>query len=271
MDCGSNVMLHAAISQQPILNAEQIVELSSYINNYRQMNQAPPLAWDSTIATFSQTWSNYLLANHLFQHSGTVLYGENLAYFKGYGSDMMALIKLAIDMWYNEIKLYDFNNPDFSEATGHFTALVWKNSTNYGIGFSINKYNEVDVTMNMSPPGNVIGLFAQNVLPVITIDNPVNVPSITPLPIPTIIPYNSAYTSNTSNVYHIPEHKQTHIFTSNLNNVIASNVTISAEMILLKANTIHGLYNLVNDLNTNKPRNYILNDVNTLITKIASM
>jgi hypothetical protein len=168
---------------QPVITPAQQIEITNYVNAYRAKNQAPPLVWDNTIASFAQQWSYYLASNNLFQHSGTNLYGENLAYFKGYGSDVMSLMKLSIDDWYNEISLYDFNNPAFSASTGHFTCLVWLTSTTFGMGISINNANNtVDVTFNTSPPGNYIGEFQQNVLPPL---NPL--PSPTPVILPPVI------------------------------------------------------------------------------------
>ena len=138
--------------QQITLTIDQKNEIANYINQYRANHQSPPLIWDDTIASFSQQWSFYLLSNNLFQHSGSALYGENLAYFEGYGSDLITLLKKAVDNWYNEISLYDFNNPGFSTTTGHFTCLVWKSSTRFGMGFSIDTNgNKVDITMNTSP------------------------------------------------------------------------------------------------------------------------
>jgi hypothetical protein len=156
---------------------------------YRAKNQAPPLSYNATIADFSKQWSNYLLKNSLFQHSGTQLYGENLAYFEGYGSDAVTLVKLSIDAWYNEISSYDFKNPGFSEATGHFTCLVWLTSREYGISIAFDPVTtKAIITMNTSPPGNVIGQFAENVLPlispVIPVPPPVN--PVVPVPPPVI-------------------------------------------------------------------------------------
>ena len=34
---------------------------------------------------------------------------------------MQAAANEAIDMWYNEVKKYDYNNGGFSMSTGHFT------------------------------------------------------------------------------------------------------------------------------------------------------
>lgn len=79
--------------QQPVLTTNQITEITNYVNAYRAKNQAPPLIWDATIAEFSQSWSFYLISNNEFKHSGNHLYGENLAYFQGYGTDVMALLK----------------------------------------------------------------------------------------------------------------------------------------------------------------------------------
>jgi hypothetical protein len=183
--------------QQPTITPEQKTEITNYINNYRARHQSPPLTWDETIATFAQQWSFYLLSNNLFQHSGSALYGENLAYFEGYGNDIVVLLKKAIDNWYNEITLYDFTNPGYKQGTGHFTCLVWKSSTKFGMGFSIDpsNNNKVDITFNSEPPGNYQGQFAQNVLAP-TGTTPLPTPTPTPSPIPNPIPIPTPAQSN---------------------------------------------------------------------------
>ena len=175
---------------QPLLTPDQENEIAAYVNIYRAKHQAPPMVWDNTIYNFSQSWSLVLSNNNLFQHSGNQIYGENLAYFQGYGSDAMLLIKKSIDSWYNEVNLYDFNNPAFSTATGHFTCLVWKSSTRFAIGISINSQTQAAIiTMNTAPPGNVQGEFEMNVLPEpAPIPAPAPEPTPTPMPAPTPTP-----------------------------------------------------------------------------------
>jgi hypothetical protein len=173
-----SVILQAPLPYQTPLTDVQKKELTDYINQYRKAHQAQDLTWNNNIATFSQSWSNYLLSNNLFQHSGNQMYGENLAYFKGYGNDPMTLLKLSIDLWYKEIEYYDFSKPGFSNETGHFTCLVWKNSKTFGMGISIMD-DTVVVSFNTTPPGNILGSFEENVLPKlpdVPLPQPPNVP-----------------------------------------------------------------------------------------------
>ena len=176
---------------QAVFTYAQKAELTDYVNAYRAKHNSPPLVWDDTISAFAQEYSLYLVTHNLFQHSNKEGYGENLAYFQGYPNEMMTLIKKSIDLWYDEIKLYNFNYPGYSPSTGHFTCLVWKSSTKFGMGYSFNNDTKVvDITMNTAPPGNIIGQFQQNVSPPNgTIPLPTPTPYPIPTPSPTPIPY----------------------------------------------------------------------------------
>ena len=169
----------------------QKIELTDYVNAYRAKHNSQPLLWDDTISAFAQEYSLYLVTHNLFQHSNKEGYGENLAYFQGYPNEMMTLIKKSIDLWYDEIKLYNFNYPGYSPSTGHFTCLVWKSSTTFGMGYSYNNDTKVvDITMNTAPPGNIIGQFQQNVSPPNgTIPQPAPIPYPVPTPMPVPTPY----------------------------------------------------------------------------------
>merc|ERR1739846_261928 len=44
--------------------------------------------------------------------------------------------KTAANMWYDEVKKYDWNMPGYNAKTGHFTQAVWKGSKRVGFGRS---------------------------------------------------------------------------------------------------------------------------------------
>ena len=48
---------------------------------------------------------------------------------EGFGSPT-----LAIDAWASEEGDYNWGDAEFSESTGHFTQLVWQNTTRFGCG-----------------------------------------------------------------------------------------------------------------------------------------
>jgi hypothetical protein len=257
--------------QQPVLTIDQITEITNYVNAYRAKNQAPPLTWDPTIGEFAQSWSYYLILNNEFKHSGNHLYGENLAYFQGYGTDTMALLKKAIDLWYDEITLYNFNNPGFSSATGHFTCLVWKTSTKFAMGISINDITKaVDVTMNTSPPGNYIGQFQENVLPLTP--TPIPSPKTIPLPKPKHIHVNIPAIMQKYTGYKTYKNKSESVMDCSFNSLPV--VHLSANMPFPSANKqmlIHSLYDLLNQVQTGRPIIIMINLINEIIRSVNKM
>jgi uncharacterized protein YkwD len=73
------------------------------------------MVWDTGLRDTAQRWANQLASTCRFEHS-TSGYGENLG--AGYRSWADAIFA-----WYDERRLYNYNNPGFSGATGHFTAV----------------------------------------------------------------------------------------------------------------------------------------------------
>lgn len=78
----------------------------------------------------------------------------------------MSLGADAVNSWYAEISMYNFDSPGFSSGTGHFTQVVWKSSQKLGVGFALANGGTVIYTVaQYSPPGNYIDQFRENVLP----------------------------------------------------------------------------------------------------------
>ncbi|MFI6315371.1 CAP family protein [Nocardia fusca] len=132
-------------------------------NKYRAKHGSPAMTLNQSLNAAAQKCAQYYAQKQTIDHSCPYKNGagENLA--GGAGTwDSVPFVEMGTQMWYDEVKDYDFNNPGFGMATGHFTQLVWKASTRLGIGHaSVNGYTALVGLYN--PAGNVEGQFPQNV------------------------------------------------------------------------------------------------------------
>ncbi|KAF7990229.1 hypothetical protein HCN44_000034 [Aphidius gifuensis] len=133
-------------------------------NYYRDIHGVPPLKINDKLCKFSQEWATKLAKMGKMEHRKNSEYGENL-YFK-WSSNPKCLVTgdEAVVSWYSEIKDYKYGTDRSASTTGHFTQVVWKDSTELGVGFSRNSKGEIYVVCNYNPPGNFIGSFGNNVL-----------------------------------------------------------------------------------------------------------
>jgi len=120
-------------------------------NQYRARHEANALKWNQTLASYAQDHAD----SCEFKHTGGP-YGENLA--QGHQAPA-----LAIEGWADEESDYDYEKRQFSTEAGHFTQLVWKNTTSVGCGAADCKDNGWFLVCEYYPPGNVIGEFGRNV------------------------------------------------------------------------------------------------------------
>jgi pathogenesis-related protein 1 len=84
----------------------------------------PPLSWSSTVATFAQTYSE----NCVFAHSGGP-YGENI-----YATSGTASPQAVVTSWVSEDANYNYANNTCSGVCGHYTQVVWRDTTSLGCG-----------------------------------------------------------------------------------------------------------------------------------------
>lgn len=131
-------------------------------NAVRARHCAPPLRWSPKIARVAQKWADDLARRGCaFEHSAGMDYGENLTYISPPGMRGPADV---VDGWYSEVAGYNFKSGKFSFETGHFTQLVWVDTSELGCGRAVCQDAEIWVC-NYASPGNVQGMFRANVLP----------------------------------------------------------------------------------------------------------
>jgi hypothetical protein len=135
-----------------------------YHNNFRERHCVPSASYSPDLHNAAQAWANTCL----IRHSGVP--GENL-YAASVGTRDDAW-NAAVNWWYNEINNYNFNNPGFSTATGHFTQVIWRGTTQIGCGRAVCDGRQVNIPGNVgywvcryNPPGNYLGQFPANVPP----------------------------------------------------------------------------------------------------------
>jgi len=145
-------------------------DLLQETNAKRALHGAPLMTWNWELADYAANYAanNFDCNNVQLIHSGGP-YGENLA--AGYVGGFEP-----VDAWYDEIKDYDYSNPGYSGATGHFTQLIWKASVELGCAVVMcnNEWRQYTIC-EYNPRGNLVGttqslttyLFTQNVLPLL--------------------------------------------------------------------------------------------------------
>ncbi|KAM3867763.1 Golgi-associated plant pathogenesis-related protein 1-like [Diretmus argenteus] len=133
-------------------------------NDRRAKHSVPPMTLSDDLNASAQKWADYLLSIKTLKHSSTDN-GENVYYASG-SAPMKQTGKEAVESWYKEIKDYSWSSPGYSSNTGHFTQVVWKDSTELGVGMATDG-STIFVVGQYRPAGNMNGkeYFEKNVLP----------------------------------------------------------------------------------------------------------
>ncbi|KAH9402954.1 hypothetical protein TYRP_015718 [Tyrophagus putrescentiae] len=140
-------------------------------NEFRHRHGVGQLHINATLTREAQLLANRMKAEDRLLHDSPL--GENLyAYWHPAANAPDA--SRAVDRWYSEVAAYQGNfghEPDLAQQSRwiHFTNLIWRQSTEIGVGCSVSKSEETSyLVVRYWPVGNVPGHYAENVLPMLS-------------------------------------------------------------------------------------------------------
>ncbi|XP_062190630.1 pathogenesis-related protein 1-like [Phragmites australis] len=115
-----------------------------------------PVSWDDTVAAYAQSYAKQRQGDCALEHSSGP-YGENL-FWGSAGANWSA--SNAVGSWVSEKQFYDYdsNSCTAGQMCGHYTQVVWRDSTAIGCALAVCDNNGgVFIVCSYNPPGNVLG------------------------------------------------------------------------------------------------------------------
>ena len=146
----------ALIAAAPVPAADSMpARLLAAHNGERGRVKQPPLIWDDSLARDAAVWAKKLADTKSFEHDLKTKQGENLwaGTTGAYSPEDM------VGLWIEERAL--FKNGKFPDVStngnwldvGHYTQLIWHNTTHVGCATARNEEDDV-LVCRYSPPGN---------------------------------------------------------------------------------------------------------------------
>jgi uncharacterized protein YkwD len=157
---GFSVLGLMLIAASPPAPADRAARLINRHNLERQALGARPLRWDVKLAAHAAAWAEHLARTRAFDHADQSAEGENLwaGTMGAYTPEQM------VESWIGEKTLYKYGRfPDVAKNgnwvdVGHYTQLIWGNTTAVGCAVASNAEEDI-LVCRYDPPGNWMGQF----------------------------------------------------------------------------------------------------------------
>jgi len=151
--------LHAQTSQHLADDSAFIRTILDKHNALRQEVQLPNLAWSAKLAADARAWANHLAQIDKGEHDVSIRgkEGENLWW--GTAGDFST--GQMVDFWGNEKNEFVYGTFPACKKTpsamvGHYTQIIWKNTTSVGCALATNGTTDY-LVCRYGPAGNIIG------------------------------------------------------------------------------------------------------------------
>ena len=134
-------------------------------NRLRSLHGSQALFWNEAIAAGARNWSQFLLQNQSLRHDTSHNFGENLGFVmldpaqpicNNASQSSCFRCSQIVEAWYNESFNYNYSGVpiDPNKPYLHFTQLVWRVSTELGVGVA-SGVNFHYIVARYNPRGNV--------------------------------------------------------------------------------------------------------------------
>ena len=159
MGCGTVPSTLSTVKSISVIKSDEggVVKRHNEIRN--ELFSDANMVWSIDLAESAQAYADRLAQNGEFEHDAlNDAYGENL-FAASYQVDYLD----AINAWYSEKPYYNYanNSCESGQMCGHYTQIIWKDSTEVGCGmaqYQVGQYkNYLVVVCRYNPPGNYVG------------------------------------------------------------------------------------------------------------------
>ncbi len=148
------------VNNHPVgLNNEEVRQLLTEHNRVRSTVGVGTVTWSPDLAAYAQQWADHLAGNECrIKHRPAAgqwqgLYGENL--FTGTAGYYD--VSDGVRAWESEKQFFKGGEVTLAnvQQVGHYTQLVWRNTTEVGCG-KAECQGKIILVCNYAPPGNVV-------------------------------------------------------------------------------------------------------------------
>ncbi|VDK44129.1 unnamed protein product [Anisakis simplex] len=100
-------------------------------NRFRAQHGSEPLVVSAELSEQAQNWANKLALRGHLAYCELPGIGENITFFPLWIDG-----EKVVEHWYNEHVKYEYDTPGWQAGTNYFTQVVWKSTSEIGIGRS---------------------------------------------------------------------------------------------------------------------------------------